>query len=475
MENNVNLDKKQIKNKHAKQTDRKYQGDIKSNTNSALSTQEPERDSETLIKTFKNLSLDKIQGEQDIKIENEKPLSTSQKSTSIAADTESVISNELLSHKNVKWEELKVNSKISSVLRSNGFNFPSPSQNLSLPPIISGQDVLVRSKNGSGKTLSFLIPILQKIDPSKNTLQAIIMVPIRELALQIAKVARVLCKDLNIKSTPLVGGSDLSNDILRVSSGVHLLIGTPGRILDVLERNLCTIENNAIVVLDEADKLLDTIFYESIYRLLAVLPKKRQLCLFSATFPVSTKSFVSNHMKDPKLILVSNEYTLHNISLFYAKVSLDTKLPCLKSLLASLDFNQCIIYCNKINNVQNLAEKITEMGYSCYFIHSNMSQDERNAVFHNFLKNKCKILVSTDLTTRGTDVKGVNLVINFDLPNSSESFLHRHGRAGRFGVKGCCISLIYNSETENLQNYAKFVDKTALPCSDSSFKDFCKK
>lgn len=420
-------------------------------------------------KAFKNPSL-----QPDDTLDAKNSLQSSLKNLKISADTSKVISQDLVAHKNISWPQIGVSSTTSKILEAHGFNFPSPVQFKSIPEILKGHDVLVRAKNGTGKTLSFIIPIIEKIDTTKNTVQAIVMVPIRELALQIAKIARSLCKELNIKATPLVGGSVLSDDIIRVSSGVHILIGTPGRIIDLLERDLCKIESNPLIIFDEADKLLDSIFFESIFKMLNILPSKRQICLYSATFPVSTKSFMNMNMNSPKLIRVSEEYTLYNISLFFAKVTNATKLPCLKSLLLSLNMEQCIIFCNHIDGAQSLAEKITEMGFSCYFIHSKMLQDERNTVFHNFSKNKCKILVSTDLTTRGTDVKDVNVVINFDIPLSSESFLHRQGRAGRFGVQGVCITFIREQETETIQKFADFVGSPIFPCSDASFKNFCK-
>lgn len=426
-----------------------------------------------MSKIFKNLSLRDDQiftSENLIESANNSP----NKLKNLSVGIGKILAKELTKHKEVQWTSLLISEKISQILKNFGFEYPSPVQFLAIPEIIKGNDVIVRAKNGSGKTLSFIIPILEKIKSERNTLQAIIIVPIRELALQIAKICRYLCKELNIKSTPLVGGSDLEDDVMRVSAGVHLLIGTPGRILDLLERNLCKIDLNPIIVLDEADKLLDSVFFESIYQLLSLVPHKRQMCMYSATFPVSTKSFISMNMQDPKQIQVTEEYTIFNLSSFFAKVEKSTKLPCLKSLLASLDIDQCIIYCNKIESVELLAKKIIEMGYSCYFIHSKMLQDERNTVFHNFSKNKCQILVSTDITTRGTDVQGVNIVINFDLPASSESFLHRQGRAGRFGTKGCCVTLIKDQEMEIIESFGKFVGSAILPCSHDSFKSFCK-
>ncbi|KAM0680421.1 DExD/H-box ATP-dependent RNA helicase dhh1 [Glugoides intestinalis] len=396
------------------------------------------------------------------------------KSFKISTNENVIVSKELLEYKQTKWKDVGLSPTLINVLLSLGYDFPSPVQYQCIPSIINGKDVLVRAKNGSGKSLSFLIPIIQRIDPLEQSLQAVVVAPTRELALQIARFARSLCKDLGIKSCPLIGGSNITDDMIRVSSGVQLLIGAPGRLYSVLSRKMCTVGNNPLIVFDEADKLLDSVFYEQISKFLEILPRKRQMCLFSATFPQSAKTFINTNMKTPEYIKISNEYTLFNIEQFYCFVNMVTKLPCLQSLLAALDINQCIIYVNAIKNCQPLAKKITEMGYSCYFIHSKLSQDERNLILHNFSKNRTKILVSSDITTRGTDVQGVNVVINFDLPKSSESYLHRLGRAGRFGTRGCCISMIKEDEMQTIQSYATFVGAPIIACKGGELKKFCK-
>jgi len=401
-------------------------------------------------------------------------LQTGMQNLRISANPAEIIAKELLEYRSTKWSDLRLSPKTIRVLNSIGYTFPSPVQFQSIPEILNGKDVLVRAKNGSGKSLAFLIPIIERINPACNDLQAIVVAPTRELALQIARFARSLCKDLDIKSAPLIGGSNIKDDIIRVSSGVQLLIGSPGRLHSVLSRKLCQIDSNPLIVFDEADKLLDSLFFEDIYNLLQLLPRKKQMCLFSATFSQSTKSFISNNLNNPRLIKVNDDYALHNVTQLYCLVGVDTKLPCLKSLLTSLDIEQCIIYVNSITHCQMLAKKITEMGTSCYFIHSGLGQDERNQIFHNFSRNDTKILVSSDITTRGVDVQGVNVVINFELPISSESYLHRIGRAGRFGRKGCCISLIHESQLQLIHSYAQFVGMPVSPCVGSELKKFCK-
>jgi len=433
-----------------------------------------EKKAQKVIKIFKNVSLSNSSAARAEDVSPTASPYEEPESRRLGVNSECVISDELLKYRSTKWTDLNISDNTIKAMQEHGFEFPSPVQHQSIPSILKGLDVLVRAKNGTGKSLSFVIPILEKIDSKNNSLQAIILVPIRELALQIAKTVKKFCKDTGVKSMPLVGGSDLTDDIIRISNGIHVLIGTPGRILDVLQKNVCKIEDNPIIIFDEADKLLDSVFYESIFSLINLLPKKKQICLFSATFPTSIKSFVDMNMNSPKLIKVSNEYTLKNVSQFYVKIRKNTKLPCLKSILVSIDINQCIIYCNGIISAQMLAKKITETGFSCYFIHSQMSQDERNMVYHNFSRNRCQILVSTDITTRGIDVKGINVVINFDLPFSSESYLHRLGRAGRFGTRGCCISLINDEELHTVENFANFVGSKIYPACDESFKNFCK-
>lgn len=391
---------------------------------------------------------------------------------SVSAASPDISTSDIAKYKNTKWETLKVSRKIAAELEEAGFAFPSPVQALSIPPAIEGRDLLVRAKNGTGKSASFIIPILNKIDTSKM-LQAVILVPIRELALQVSKIFMTLGKSLGIKCVPLVGGTDVAADIMRLNAGVHVIIGTPGRICDLLGKKLCKIEDSPIIVFDEADKLLDSHFYGSLNELLHLFPRNRQMLLYSATFPQSIEGFVKSNMNNPLKIKVSDQ-NLANVKQYYVKIKNHTKLLCLKSLLMTLDIDQCIIYCNSIRNVENLAEKITSLGMSAYFINSEMGQVERCIVYHNFSKKKCRILVSTDVTTRGIDVPGVNVVINFDMPISSESYLHRIGRTGRFGTRGCAINFINENEALLIQTYEQALGVDVYLISDPSFRDFCK-
>lgn len=393
----------------------------------------------------------------------------------IGVNNSKIVCGELKNKDGFSWEDIKISSSLKKRILEEGILFPSPVQYEAIPPALLGRDVIVKAKNGTGKTLSFVIPTLQRINLNNSKLQVIILVPIRELALQIAKIIKSISGE-TIKCVPMIGGVDILDDIIRISTGVHILIGTPGRIVDGIGRGLVQMDTNPMIIFDEADKLLDDHFFGDVYKLMEeLLPAKKQLCLYSATYPSAKKFFITQYLVNPLQIQVHSDYALRNVTHFFVKVEENTKLPCLKSLLASLDINQCIIYCNSIKICEMLAKKITEIGLSSYFIHSSLSQEDRNIIYHNFSKSKCKFLVSTDITTRGIDVHGVNIVINFELPTSSESYLHRIGRAGRFGTKACCISLIDSSERPVIEQYAKFVGSDISPACGYNIKDFCSK
>lgn len=406
----------------------------------------------------------------DIHDMNMKPSGSSLEDPSTRTDVESW--KHMNESKNQDWATLGIKTEIANLLVKKGFTSPSPVQSASIPHALLGKDLLVKAWNGTGKTGSFIIPILNKISKEK-ALQALVIVPTRELALQISKLSIALGTELGLRCMPAIGGTNLADDILRLSAGVHLMVGTPGRIDDLLSKKLCAIENGLTLVFDEADKMLDATFYVAVSNILSKLPKERQTLLYSATFPRSIIGFVSENMNSPLRIKVDS-LGLKNISQFFAKITLSTKILCLKSLLTCLDFNQCIIYCNSSETVKLLGKTIIMMGMSAYFIYSTMDINERNIVYHNFTANKCKILVSTDVTTRGIDVPGVNVVINFDLADSSESYQHRIGRAGRFGRKACAINLIHDDEKELLARYAASFGSSVLPISDPSFLEFSK-
>ena len=323
-----------------------------------------------------------------------------------------------------------------------GWEKPSPVQEQSIPIALTGRDVLARAKNGTGKTGAYTIPIIERIDPTKNAIQAVILVPTRELALQTSAICMELSKHIHLRVMVTTGGTSLREDISRLQEVVHIIIATPGRLLDLINKDIAKLDACRVIVLDEADKLLSQDFNHLLDDLIRHLPQDRQIMLYSATFPLTVDDFIKKHMRNPYEINLMEELTLKGITQYYAFVQERQKVHCLNTLFSKLQINQSIIFCNSTQRVELLAKKITDLGYSCYYIHSKMRQDHRNRVFHDFRTGLCRNLVCSDLFTRGIDIQAVNVVINFDFPKLSETYLHRIGRSGRFGHYGIAISLI---------------------------------
>eukprot|EP01147_Barroeca_monosierra_P008849 gene8849-1209_t len=330
---------------------------------------------------------------------------------------------DVLGTRGTTFEDYGLKRELRKAIHELGFESPTPIQEEAIQEIIMGSDVLARAKNGTGKTAAYLIPILQQLELAKKHPQAVIILPTRELSLQTSDTAKRLGKYLDVQVVCTTGGTSVRDDILRLQQTAHLLIGTPGRLLDLMERGAFPLEHINVLVLDEADKMLDHVFSRQIGSIISLLPADRQLLLFSATFPKSVQSFMG-------------------VTQYYAYLEEKEKLRCLKTLFGKLQIFQSIIFCSSVKRVEILAKRITAMGFPCFFIHSSMDQRDRNKVFQQFRDGKCRHLVCTDLFTRGIDVAAVNVVINFDFPQTSETYLHRIGRSGRGGRLGLAISFV---------------------------------
>lgn len=348
------------------------------------------------------------------------------------------------------FEEFGLKRELLMGIFEAGFEKPSPIQEESIPMALAGRDILARAKNGTGKTASFIIPALQQVKTKINKIQVLILVPTRELALQTSQVVKTLGKHLKLQCMVTTGGTLLRDDVMRLDEPVHILVGTPGRVLDLAARSIADFSECPMFVMDEADKMLSREFKGIIEQILEFFPKNRQSLLFSATFPLTVKSFMDKHLNKPYEINLMDELTLRGISQFYAFVEEKQKLHCLNTLFSKLKINQAIIFCNSTNRVELLAKKITELGYSCYYSHAKMPQQARNKVFHEFRQGSVRTLVCSDLLTRGIDIQAVNVVINFDFPKTAETYLHRIGRSGRFGHLGLAINFIHWDDRKSL-------------------------
>ncbi|KAK3271854.1 hypothetical protein CYMTET_19822 [Cymbomonas tetramitiformis] len=349
-----------------------------------------------------------------------------------------------------EFEDYFLKRELLMGIYEKGFERPSPIQEESIPIALTGRDVLARAKNGTGKTAAFSIPVLEKVDITKNAIQALLLVPTRELALQTSQVCKELGKHLNIQVMVTTGGTSLKDDIMRLYNTVHIVVATPGRILDLTTKGVAKLDQCNVLVMDEADKLLSPEFQPLIEQIVGFLPRERQILLYSATFPVTVKEFKDRFLRKPYVINLMEELTLKGVTQYYAFVEEKQKVHCLNTLFSKLQINQSIIFCNSVNRVELLAKKITELGYSCFYIHAKMLQSHRNRVFHDFRNGACRNLVSSDLFTRGIDIQAVNVVINFDFPKNSETYLHRVGRSGRFGHLGLAVNLITYDDRFNL-------------------------
>lgn len=323
-----------------------------------------------------------------------------------------------------------------------GWEKPSPIQEASIPIALAGRHILARAKNGTGKTGAYVIPILERIDINITHPQAMVIVPTRELALQTSQICMEVGKHLGCKVMVTTGGTNLKDDIMRLYDPVHVIVATPGRILDLLNKGLVKTSFCKMLVLDEADKLLSQDFKGMLDGIISFLPRDPQILLFSATFPLTVEDFTQKHIDNPYEINLMDELTLKGITQYYAFVQERQKIHCLNTLFSKLQINQSIIFCNSTQRVELLAKKITELGYSCFYIHARMDQQHRNRVFHDFRQGLGRNLVCSDLFTRGIDIQAVNVVINFDFPKHAETYLHRIGRSGRYGHLGIAINLI---------------------------------
>ena len=348
-----------------------------------------------------------------------------------------------------------------------GYETPSPVQEEVIPVALNKKDIIARAKNGTGKTGSFVIPILNLIDTNpkdkrmSNSIQSLILVPTRELALQTSFTIKEIGKYLNVQCMVSTGGTSLKEDILRLKNGdspVHVVVGTPSRVSNLVSKRVLNLENCGILVLDEADKLLSQDFKGFVIDIIKYLPRERQIMLFSATFPSDVRDFKDKYLKQPVLLNLMEELTLFGITQYYTYIEEKLKLQCLHTLFQKLEINQAIIFCNTAKRVEILSKKIIEMGFSCYYIHAGLEQNERNRIYHDFRNNACRCLVSSDLMTRGIDIPNVNVVINFDFPKSAETYLHRIGRSGRFGHLGIAISFITDDDLQNYYSIKKELD-----------------
>jgi len=356
-------------------------------------------------------------------------------------------------------EHLELKPNLLRGVYGYGFEQPSPIQKKSIIPMIQRKDVIAQAQSGTGKTGAFTISSLQIVDEANPNPQIIIMSPTRELSKQIHQVCSSFSNMMSVKLKLLIGGTPTDQDKLELENeSPQIIIGCPGRIHDMLRRKYLKPEHISLLVLDEADEMLSSGFKDQIYNIFQFLNYNIQVGLFSATFPSELYNLTTKFMRDPQRILVKQEQlTLQGIRQYYVGLENDEqKYAALKDIFSTISVSQCIIYCNSINRTNDLYMAMKEEGYPVIAIHSNMSDTERQESYSRFKEGLARVIICTDLFSRGIDVQQVSIVINFDLPKSIHVYIHRIGRSGRWGRKGVGINFITKREQGNLQEIREF-------------------
>nr|WP_239717066.1 DEAD/DEAH box helicase [Paenibacillus sp. 19GGS1-52] len=350
------------------------------------------------------------------------------------------------------FKELGVSELLSTLLQGQGIVKPTPVQEEAIPPLVQGLDVIARAKTGTGKTLAFLLPIMDKIYIERAYPQALILAPTRELALQITEEARKLARHTEVKILAVYGGQDVEKQLRKLEGGRHLIIGTPGRILDHMRRGTLDLDNVKMLVLDEADQMLHMGFLEDVETIITAVPYRRQTMLFSATMPDPVKRLAANYMKEPLDIVIKSgsPIPLDNIQQQVIECSDRNKEEALKGLIERDRPYLAIVFCRTKRRVSKLNEALREAGYDCDELHGDLSQGKREAVMKRFREAKLQILVATDVAARGLDVEGITHIFNYDLPLDADSYIHRIGRTGRAGGKGLAITFVSPREQGGL-------------------------
>jgi translation initiation factor 4A len=351
-----------------------------------------------------------------------------------------------------------------------GFETPSPIQKKTLFPILSGRDVIAQAQSGTGKTGAFVIGMLARLDWKQATTQALIISPTHELATQTTQVVKELSKylyptqsdnkysDTKNHIHTLVGGTNISEDLRILKTLPKVVVGCTGKILHMIQKNALILDNLKILVLDEADELLSKCFQDPIIQILNKIPEKTQLLLVSATLPPTIQPTVQQIMRNPITLSVKSEQlTLEGIENYYIALDRDSdKLETLKDLYSSISMSQCIIFCNSVLRVEDVYRKLIAENFPVCCIHSEMNKQDREEYFQEFKQGKYRVLLSTNLTSRGIDIQQVSVVINYDLPKDISTYLHRIGRSGRWGRKGTGINFITKSDVPILKEIERF-------------------
>lgn len=369
-----------------------------------------------------------------------------------------------------KFSELNIGNKLCETLKKNGIKEATPVQEAAIPAIRHGEDVIVQAQTGTGKTLAFLLPIMEKVKPMVPVVQALIVTPTRELALQITAVAKKVGEPLGIRSMTVFGGQAIERQTHKLEHGVQLVVGTPGRILDLARRHQLDLATVNKVVLDEADEMLHMGFIEDVETILQQTAADRQTMFFSATIPDRIRGLSRHYMIKPRDIQITAEtITLEEIEQIIIDTNEDTKMDQLCAMINEMQPYLAMVFCHTKQRVSQVTMELCRRGYLADELHGDLSQAKRTMIMRRFSQAKLQILVATDIAARGLDVEGVTHVFNYDIPHSVESYIHRIGRTGRAGERGKAITFV-NARQHDLLRLIEVGIKSRLKKQSNSVK-----
>jgi ATP-dependent RNA helicase DeaD len=360
----------------------------------------------------------------------------------------------------VPFTALGLTPEVLAAVKQLGFEEASPIQAAAIPLLLAGHDVVGQSQTGSGKTAAFCIPAIERVDPGRTATQVLILTPTRELATQVAdEVHKLAAFKKGLRSVPIYGGAPYERQFAELKRGVQIVVGTPGRLTDHLSRGTLDLSSVGILILDEADRMLDMGFREDIERILAAAPDRRQTVFFSATISPPIQALVRQHSRNPKMVTIEQRSTDGPplVDQIYYEVRHHAKFEALTRLVDYFDVRSGVIFCNTQQMVEELADALAARGCSAERLHGGMAQPQRTRVMNGFKKAAFQFLVATDVAARGIDVTDLEMVINYDLPYDPEDYVHRIGRTGRAGRKGRAVTLVSGAGIYKLQAIERFL------------------
>jgi translation initiation factor 4A len=356
------------------------------------------------------------------------------------------------------FDDMGLSEELLRGIYSNGFTKPSAIQTKGIMPMVERRDLIAQAQSGTGKTGTFVIGSLSTVDVSIKKPQVLILVHVRELAQQIAKVATTIGSYMKVKVLCAVGGNSVREDVSALEQGAQFVVGTPGRIFDLINRNALDRSQIRVLIMDEADQMLQELFFEQVMCILDKgFPTQTRVALFSATMPESVRTVASKILNDPVRILIPpSAVALSGIEQYFIDVEReDHKFECIADLYKNLNIAQAVIFCNMRKTAEKLTEKMTTHGFPVSCVHGELEKPERERRMRQFLGGESRVMIATDMIARGIDVQQISLVINYELPQNHETYIHRIGRAGRFGRKGVTINILLPEEVQTMKDIAE--------------------